>query len=261
MRIIVTAGPTREYIDDVRFISNASSGRMGYAVAAAGAAAGHEVTLLAGPGVAEKRGQAAFSAGPAAHPQRSGTIQHEPLAHPQGLENRGQTPASRRAGTPESVPVFELVRFVTVDDLRAALAERFDECDALVMTAAVGDFRPERRVAGKIPRAGGPVMIRLVPTEDILAALTAGKRSGQVVVAFAVESLPPAGAAAKAQAEMREKGADFVVVNGPEAMDAPRSRACVLDREGEVLAWARRPKEDLAREIVRIVEKASGSKL
>jgi len=65
MRIIVTAGPTREYIDDVRFISNASSGRMGYAVAAAGAAAGHEVTLLAGPGVAEKRGQAAFSAGPA----------------------------------------------------------------------------------------------------------------------------------------------------------------------------------------------------
>jgi phosphopantothenoylcysteine synthetase/decarboxylase len=105
------------------------------------------------------------------------------------------------------------------------------------------------------------VTIRLVPTEDILAALTAGKRSGQVVVAFAVESLPPAGAAAKAQAEMREKGADFVVVNGPEAMDAPRSRACVLDREGEVLAWARRPKEDLAREIVRIVEKASGSKL
>ena len=262
MRIIVTAGPTREYIDDVRFISNASSGRMGYAVAAAGAAAGHEVTLLAGPGVAEKRGQAAFSAGPAALPPRkSGTIQHEPLAHPQGLENRGQTPASRRAGTPESVPVFELVRFVTVDDLRAALAERFDECDALVMTAAVGDFRPERRVAGKIPRAGGPVMIRLVPTEDILAALTAGKRPGQIVVAFAVEALPPADAAAKAQAEMRRKGADFVVVNGPEAMEATRSRACVLDREGEVLAWVRRPKEDLAREIVRIVEKASGSKL
>jgi len=246
MRIIVTAGPTREYIDDVRFISNASSGRMGYAVAAAGAAAGHEVTLLAGPGVAEKRGQAAFSAGPAALPPRkSGT----------------DTGAAKQQAAPESVPVFELVRFVTVDDLRAALAERFDECDALVMTAAVGDFRPERRVAGKIPRAGGPVMIRLVPTEDILAALTAGKRSGQVVVAFAVEALPPAGAAAKAQAEMREKGADFVVVNGPEAMDAPRSRACVLDREGEVLAWARRPKEDLAREIVRIVEKASGSKL
>ena len=49
MHILVTAGPTREPIDEVRFITNASSGRMGYAVAAAAAAAGHEVTLLSGP--------------------------------------------------------------------------------------------------------------------------------------------------------------------------------------------------------------------
>ena len=49
MRILVTAGPTREYIDTVRFISNASSGRMGFAIAAAATRAGHAVTLLAGP--------------------------------------------------------------------------------------------------------------------------------------------------------------------------------------------------------------------
>lgn len=49
MRVIVTAGPTREYIDDVRFITNASSGKMGYACAAAAVAAGHEVTLITGP--------------------------------------------------------------------------------------------------------------------------------------------------------------------------------------------------------------------
>ena len=49
MRMIVTAGPTREHIDTVRFITNASSGRMGCAVAVAAARAGHEVTLLAGP--------------------------------------------------------------------------------------------------------------------------------------------------------------------------------------------------------------------
>ena len=49
MRVIVTAGPTREYIDDVRFITNASSGTMGYACAAAAVAAGHEVTLITGP--------------------------------------------------------------------------------------------------------------------------------------------------------------------------------------------------------------------
>ena len=207
MRIIVTAGPTREYIDDVRFISNASSGRMGYAVAAAAAAAGHEVTLLSGPGVG--------------------------LADPPGCW---------------------VVRLVSVDDLRAALAARFAECDALVMTAAVGDFRPVQRVAGKIPRSGGPVTVQLVPTEDILAAVTADKRPGQVVVAFAVETLPPAEAAEKARAEMRNKGADFVVVNGSEAMEAPRSRACVLDDAGVVLEWETRSKEELAREIVRLVE-------
>ncbi len=49
MKILVTAGPTREPIDDVRFISNASSGRMGYAVAAAAAGRGHEVDLVTGP--------------------------------------------------------------------------------------------------------------------------------------------------------------------------------------------------------------------
>ena len=53
MRVLVTAGPTREYIDTVRFISNASSGRMGCAVARAAAEAGHDVTLLLGPGVAD----------------------------------------------------------------------------------------------------------------------------------------------------------------------------------------------------------------
>jgi len=49
MRMIVTAGPTREYLDDVRFISNASSGRMGYAIARAAARAGHSVRLVSGP--------------------------------------------------------------------------------------------------------------------------------------------------------------------------------------------------------------------
>jgi len=47
--IMITAGPTREYLDDVRYLSNGSSGRMGCALAAAAAAAGHRVTLVLGP--------------------------------------------------------------------------------------------------------------------------------------------------------------------------------------------------------------------
>ena len=49
MRIIVTAGPTREHLDPVRFLSNPSTGKMGFAIAAEAARRGHEVTLVAGP--------------------------------------------------------------------------------------------------------------------------------------------------------------------------------------------------------------------
>lgn len=49
MKLLVSAGPTREYFDSVRFISNASSGRMGYAIARAAASLGHAVTLVSGP--------------------------------------------------------------------------------------------------------------------------------------------------------------------------------------------------------------------
>ena len=49
MRILITAGPTREYFDDVRYLSNASSGMMGYALADAAQSAGHEVVLVSGP--------------------------------------------------------------------------------------------------------------------------------------------------------------------------------------------------------------------
>ena len=49
MRILITAGPTREPIDPVRYLTNRSSGKMGYALAEAAAAQGHEVTLISGP--------------------------------------------------------------------------------------------------------------------------------------------------------------------------------------------------------------------
>ena len=55
MRFLITAGGTREYIDPVRFISNASSGKMGYALARAALKAGHEVTLITAPTALNRR--------------------------------------------------------------------------------------------------------------------------------------------------------------------------------------------------------------
>ena len=82
MRIVVTAGPTREYIDDVRFLSNASSGRMGFAVAAAAVDAGHEVTLIAGntAGLADPAGVHMRHVTSAAQMQEA-VAKHAPEAH------------------------------------------------------------------------------------------------------------------------------------------------------------------------------------
>ncbi len=207
MRILVTAGPTREHIDPVRFITNASSGRMGLAVAAAADGAGHRVALL----------------------------------HAAGMDVR------------EAGEDVERAAFVSVADLKRLLHERFAECDALVMVAAVGDFQVENRSPQKIPRRGGPITLRLVPTEDLLAGVAAGRREGQRIVAFAVEDGPRDQVEAKARAELRSKGADYVVVNRPEAMAAEASEACILSPGGIVLPWGHRPKEELAAEIVAVL--------
>jgi len=142
------------------------------------------------------------------------------------------------------------VPFVTVAELKTELAARFDACDMLVMAAAVGDFRPEQVFVSKLKRSAGPVTVRLVPTEDVLGGVAAGKRSDQIVVAFAVEDGPEAEIEAKAQAELLAKNANYVVVNTPAAMAANQSRACILSREGVVLGWRRRAKAELAREIL-----------
>jgi len=216
MRIIVTAGPTREYLDTVRFITNASSGRMGIAVAMAAARTGHDVTLLAGPVCL--------------------SLLDEPARE-------------------EKVTV---VPFVTVAELGSALAERFESCDALVMAAAVGDFRPERTLPSKLHRKGGPVTVRLFPTEDVLASLKSRRRSGQIVIAFAVEDGPQREIESKARQELAQKGADFVVLNTPVAMAAADSRACILSAEGILLDWADRPKTTLAEDIVAILQSGHG---
>ena len=211
MRIIVTAGPTREYIDSVRFISNASSGKMGAAVAKAAVARGHQVTLLLGSGC--------------------------------------------EVGLPDSAGggAWELVRFAGVDDLKRELDSRFDSAEALVMAAAVGDFSVENKFDSKIPRSGGPVTLNLIPTEDVLAGLGARKKTGQTIIAFAVEDGPDEEIQAKARGEMKAKGADYVVLNTPAAMAAEESHACILSADGIALPWSLRTKTHLAEEIVKLL--------
>ena len=162
MRFLVSAGPTREFLDPVRFLTNRSTGRMGCAVAAAAAAAGHEVALVLGPvGIDPPAGLAALD------------------------------------------------RVVSARDMLAALRRRLAWCDALVMTAAVADFRPARRSPRKIRKGAMPEALRLVRNPDILASLRPRKR-GRIFVGFAAETDDVLGSAA---AKLARKGLDLIVAN------------------------------------------------
>ncbi len=204
MRVLITAGPTRTYIDPVRFITNGSSGKMGYAVAEAALAAGHEVMLLTGP-VA--------------------------LTPPAGAK---------------------VLPFVTVDDLRAALAAQFDSCDALIMAAAVGDFVVEKAGTKKIRRSAGPITLKLIPTPDLLEEVTRRRRQDQIIIAFGVVDVE---GEAAGRAKLAAKRADYIVINSPQAMDADDSRAAILSSAGTVLDWAQRSKAELAGKIVALLNR------
>jgi phosphopantothenoylcysteine decarboxylase/phosphopantothenate--cysteine ligase len=139
VRVLVTAGGTREPIDSVRFIGNNSSGRMGFALAQHAARRGAEVTLLAA--------------------------------------NTGLAP-------PAGVRVIE-VR--TAAELKAACDPAFDDCDVLLMAAAVADFRPRTAAENKLKKELGTPTIELEPTADILSGLADRRRPGQLLVGFAAE--------------------------------------------------------------------------
>jgi phosphopantothenoylcysteine decarboxylase/phosphopantothenate--cysteine ligase len=149
-----------------------------------------------------------------------------------------------------------VVHFLTVTDLASAMRRLFPRADALVMAAAVGDFRPARVHPRKLRRSGGPITLRLMPTPDVMAASALGKRPGQLLFAFAVQSGPRRRIERQALAEMARKGADFVLLNTPAAMGADFSAACVLSPRGVLLPWRRRTKADLAESIVRLLESA-----
>jgi phosphopantothenoylcysteine decarboxylase/phosphopantothenate--cysteine ligase len=138
--ILITAGATREELDPVRFLSNRSSGRMGFALAEAARARGAEVTVVAG----------ATSAEP-----------------------------------PDGVAV---VRALSAEAMRDAVMKEIARATVFIAAAAVSDYRPARREANKIKKAGGSLSLALEPTVDILAEVSKVRRNGLLVVGFAAET-------------------------------------------------------------------------
>ena len=201
-RIVVTAGPTWEPIDPVRFVGNRSTGKMGFAVAAEAFERGAAVTLVVGPGTVEP------PAGPA------------------------------------------LVRVTTADEMRRAVLDAAAEADAVVMAAAVADFRPETSADDKLKKGLGPPEVRLVPTPDILLGLKTaelGSTGGPVLVGFAAETRD---VEASGREKLRRKGVQLLVANEVGREDtgfgSDTNRAAILAADGEDVAMREWTKRELA---------------
>jgi phosphopantothenoylcysteine decarboxylase/phosphopantothenate--cysteine ligase len=210
-RVLVTAGPTREPLDPVRFFSNRSSGKMGLAVAAAARDRGAAVTLVAGP-IA--------------------------LPCPAGVE---------------------VVAVVTAEQMRQAVLAHVDAADAVVMAAAVADYRPGAPSAEKIKKAGvGCLVVELEPTTDILAELGA-RRGPQILVGFAAETGDPAAAARR---KLVEKNLDLVVANDVTApgagFDVDTNQVEIFTRDGRHVAVPLARKAQVANRILDEVVAAFG---
>jgi len=202
MRILITAGPTREYLDDVRYLSNDSSGRMGYALAEAAIGAGHAVILVSGP----------------VH-----------LAPP---------------------PNCEVVRVETTAQMRDACVEQFVECDGVIAAAAVCDYKPRNRIAGKIAKTGEPIVLEMIETDDVLAELGRNK-GGRWVVGFALEATS---ARENALQKLRAKNCDWIVLNGPAAIGAETNSVEIMDPAGQVVSTASGTKRDVAGKLLAWIE-------
>lgn len=153
----------------------------------------------------------------------------------------------------------EVVPVSTAAQMRDAVTARLEGADALVMAAAVADFRPKRALASKIkkdPDGDGAPVIELVRNPDILAEAARSPHRPRVVVGFAAETGTDEEVAAFGRAKARRKGADLMAVNrvgeGEGFGDVP-NRIDVLDAGGRGVGTASGTKDDVAEYLVGLI--------
>ena len=162
-KVVVSAGATQEAMDPVRYITNHSTGKMGYAVARACMLRGADVTLLASTGC------------------------HLP-----------------------AVPFVKTVPFTTAADLFEAVKENAMDADALVMAAAVADYRPAVVAADKMKKKDGELSVALERTQDILAWVGEHKPEKLFVCGFSMETKD---LLQNSAAKLHKKNMDMIVAN------------------------------------------------
>lgn len=172
-RILITAGPTQEQLDPVRYISNYSTGKMGYALARHAYNRGAEVVLISGPTALPK-------------------------------------PDSVLTFVPQTG--IQTIAVTSAEQMYQAALTHWPNATAAILSAAVADFAPHECAAHKIKKVPGQtqIMLELSTTPDIAAALGQSKQEGQTLIGFALETDHEI---ANACHKMESKHMDWIVLN------------------------------------------------
>ncbi len=194
--ILVTAGPTYEDIDPVRFLGNRSSGKMGYSIAKAAYLRGANVTLISGP---------------------SSEVEYQEI---------------------------KKISVRSANDMLKAVKANINDNDVLIMSAAVADFTPEKKAAGKIKKEDNLEIIKVKKTADILASV---KKDKIKVVGFALET---DNEIKNAEKKLKEKNIDMIVLNSVNeenpAFETDLNIITVIKKSGKSKAYPKASKFTVA---------------
>lgn len=204
-RVLVSAGPTWEPFDPVRYITNPSSGKMGYALARIASRRSAEVDLVAGPTT---------------------------LPSPPGVRVHPVTTAA---------------------EMQSVIMELAPNMDAIIMAAAVGDYRPLQVAPQKMKKVAGEMSVQLVKNPDILGLLgqRRGSRPTPVLIGFAAETEH---LIANATEKLRSKNLDFIVANNltqeGSGFRSDTNAVKLIGRDGGVVDLPCLPKHEVAERIL-----------
>jgi phosphopantothenoylcysteine decarboxylase/phosphopantothenate--cysteine ligase len=209
INVLINAGPTREAIDPVRYISNHSTGKMGYAIAEEFACRGAMVTLVSGP-----------------------------------------------VNLFAKNPRIAVRNVTTANEMYSTTLECYKEGkDITILCAAVADFTPVHSSDLKIKREKENYNLELEPTKDIAAEIGKIKKSGSLIVGFALETNNEL---SNAEKKLKTKGLDAIVLNSLKDSGAGfgvnTNKISIIARGGEITHYPLKSKEQVARDIADYIE-------
>jgi phosphopantothenoylcysteine decarboxylase/phosphopantothenate--cysteine ligase len=203
-KAIVTAGPTYEPIDPVRFIGNHSSGKMGMALAEELYLRGADVTLVLGPTQLD-------------------------------FKKNG----------------IKCIKVKTAEEMYNACNDLFEKTDIAIMAAAVADYTAVDVAKEKIKKKEDHLTVDLKKTKDILKSLGDRKKTGQVLIGFALETTNEKFHALE---KMKKKNADMIILNSLNDRGAgfqhDTNKITIFEKTGKELTFETKSKKEVAKDII-----------